>query len=74
MTLEDVKKILDAEVIAGGDLLHKSVKMACGSDLMSDVLAFVKSDSHGDISLESPGLQTHGGHRPDHTHACHRAS
>ncbi len=45
MTLEDVKRILDAEVIAGGDLLHKSVKMACGSDLMSDVLAFVKSDS-----------------------------
>lgn len=45
MTLEDVKKILDAEVIVGGELLHKEVKMVCGSDLMSDVLSFVKSGS-----------------------------
>lgn len=42
--LEDVKKILEAEVIAGGELLHKDVKTACGSDLMSDVLAFVKPE------------------------------
>ena len=45
VTLEDVKKILNAEVVAGGEFLHRNVKMACGSDLMSDVLAFVKSDS-----------------------------
>ena len=45
MTLEDVKKILDAEVIVGEELLHKEVKMVCGCDLMSDVLAFVKSES-----------------------------
>ncbi len=44
VTLEDVKRILEAEVIAGDDLLHRDVKTACGSDLMSDVLAFVKSD------------------------------
>jgi predicted transcriptional regulator len=44
VTLEDVKRILEAEVIAGDDLLHRDVKMACGSDLMSDVLAFVKSE------------------------------
>jgi len=43
--LEDVRKILNAEFIACGELLHRNVKMACGSDLMSDVLAFVKSDS-----------------------------
>ena len=41
--LEDVRKILDAEFIACGELLHRDVKTACGSDLMSDVLAFVKS-------------------------------
>ena len=43
MTLEDVRKILDAEVIACGELLNRDAKTACGSDLMSDVLAFVKS-------------------------------
>ena len=43
VTLEDVRKILEAEVIACGELLQRDVPMACGSDLMSDVLAFVKS-------------------------------
>ena len=45
MILEDVKRILEAKVIVGGELLHKEVKMACGCDLMSDVLTFVKSES-----------------------------
>lgn len=44
MTLEDVRKILEAEVIACGELLQRDVTTACGSDLMSDVLAFVKSE------------------------------
>jgi hypothetical protein len=43
VTLEDARKILNAEFIACGELLHRDVKTACGSDLMSDVLAFVKS-------------------------------
>jgi predicted transcriptional regulator len=45
MTLEDIRRILDAEVIVGGDRLDQKIKMACGSDLMSDVLSFVKSES-----------------------------
>ena len=45
MTLDDVRRILEAEVIVGDDLLYKDVVMACGSDLMSDVLAFAKSGS-----------------------------
>lgn len=45
MTLEDVKKILEAEVIVGSNLLNQEVKMACGCDLMSDVLSFVKPES-----------------------------
>ncbi|MHC4559804.1 MAG: DRTGG domain-containing protein [Planctomycetota bacterium] len=45
MNLKDIKRILDAEVIAGTELLHEDIKMACGSDLMSDVLSFVRSGS-----------------------------
>ncbi len=45
MKLEDVKRILEAEVIVGDDLLSKDIVMACGSDLMSDVLSFVKSEA-----------------------------
>lgn len=45
MTIRDVKAILDAEVICGEELLDKEVHTACGSDMMSDVLAFVKDQS-----------------------------
>ncbi len=44
MTLEEVKEILEAEVIVGNNL-QMEVKMGCGCDLMSDVLAFIKSES-----------------------------
>lgn len=42
MTLDEVKEILEAEVIVGGDLMGENVTIACGCDLMSDVLSFVK--------------------------------
>jgi predicted transcriptional regulator len=45
MTLDDIKRILEARVIVGNDLMGQDVVMACGSDLMSDVLSFVKSGS-----------------------------
>jgi len=45
MILEKIKKILKAEIIAGAKDLQMEIKMGCGCDLMSDVLAFVKSDS-----------------------------
>ncbi len=45
MTLEEVKEILKAEVIIGSGNLQMEIKMGCGCDLMSDVLAFIKSDS-----------------------------
>ena len=45
MILEDIRRILEAEVIVGDELLNRDVKMACGCDLMSDVLSFVKSGS-----------------------------
>ena len=43
--IKEIKKILEAEVITGVDLLETNVEMACGSDLMSDVLSFMKSES-----------------------------
>lgn len=42
MKLSEVKEILNAKVLTGEDLLDQEVHSACGSDLMSDVLAFVK--------------------------------
>jgi predicted transcriptional regulator len=42
MKLRDVKEILNAELIAGNDSLDREVDYAFSSDLMSDVLAYVK--------------------------------
>ncbi len=44
MTIADVKTILRAEVVCGENL-DTEVHNACGSDMMSDVLAFVKEQS-----------------------------
>lgn len=40
MKLREIKKLLDAEVVWGEELLDKEIEFAGGSDLMSDVLAF----------------------------------
>ena len=40
MTVADVGRILGAKVISGS-MLDTEVHNACGSDMMSDVLAFV---------------------------------
>ena len=42
MKLTEVKEILNAEVLTGEEFLDNEVFSACGCDLMSDVLAFVK--------------------------------
>lgn len=39
MTLEDIRKILEAEVIVGDEHLDKEIKIVAGADLLSDVLA-----------------------------------
>lgn len=44
MTIADVKEILKAEAVCGENL-DTEVRNACGSDMMSDVLAFVKNQS-----------------------------
>ena len=45
MTLADVKKILDAEVIVGEDKMNMEIIAGFAADLMSDVLAFAKEGS-----------------------------
>lgn len=42
ITLADIGNALQAEVVYGDDKLGEEVMYACGSDLMSDVLAFAK--------------------------------
>ena len=42
MTIRQVMEIVDGKVLIGEDRLDTRVDTACGSDLMSDVLAFVK--------------------------------
>ena len=44
MTVQEVARILDAEVLAGGNM-DTEIKTACGSDMMSDVLAYVKDQA-----------------------------
>lgn len=44
MTVKKIVEILDGRVFAGEDSLDREVGSACGADLMSDVMAFVKED------------------------------
>lgn len=44
MKVNEIIEILKAEVLNEGDM-DQEVKSACGSDMMSDVLAFVKDQS-----------------------------
>lgn len=45
MTLEDARRVLGARVLVGENCLEQEVGTVCGSDMMSDVLAFSKDHS-----------------------------
>ena len=45
MTVRDVREVLVARVLAGEEYMDREVRSACGSDMMSDVLAFSKDHS-----------------------------
>ncbi len=45
MKISMIKELLEAEVVCGEELLGNHVYSACGSDMMSDVLAFVKDQA-----------------------------
>ena len=45
MKISTIRDLLEAEVLCGEDRLGTHVYSACGSDMMSDVLAFVKDQA-----------------------------
>ena len=50
MKIRQIAALLGAEVLTGEGLLEEEALSACGSDMMSDVLAYVK-----DQGVLSPG-------------------
>ncbi len=42
MTLDEIRRILNCEVLNGDENLNEEVTSGCGADLMSDVLAFAR--------------------------------
>ena len=45
MKISEIKDLLDAKVLCCEDHIDREVYSACGCDLMSDVLAFVKDQA-----------------------------
>ncbi len=45
MNLREVQKLLEARVLGGEEFLDRQIESCCGSDMMSDVLAFTKSNT-----------------------------
>ncbi len=45
MKISTIKELLNADVICNEQLLSNDVNSACGSDMMSDVLAYVKDQA-----------------------------
>ena len=45
MKISEIKSILNAELICGEEFIENEVHTACGSDMMSDVLAYVKEQA-----------------------------
>ena len=45
MKIKEVVTLLNAEILCGEDRLDTEIHTACGSNMMSDVLAYVKDQS-----------------------------
>ena len=45
MKMSKIVELLNAKVLCGEELLENEVHSACGSDMMSDVLAYVKDQA-----------------------------
>lgn len=45
MTIREIASVLDGQILCEGSSLDTQIQTVCGSDMMSDVLAFVKNQS-----------------------------
>ncbi len=54
MLLKEIKECLDAALLTKGGLSNIEIDMACGCDLMSDVLSFAKAGALLLTGLTSP--------------------
>ncbi len=45
MKISEIQELLNAEIVCGEESLDREVSSACGSDMMSDVLAYVKDQA-----------------------------
>lgn len=45
MKISTIRDLLNAKIVCGEDMLESDVFSACGSDMMSDVLAYVKDQA-----------------------------
>ena len=45
MKISTIQELLEADVVCGEEYLDHEVHSACGSDMMSDVLAYVKDQA-----------------------------
>lgn len=51
MTLREIQKLLDAEVISGKELLDREINHAFAADLLSDVLAIARRGAEGALLI-----------------------
>ncbi len=54
MKIAEIMKVLNADIVCGESHLDTDVISACGSDMMSDVLAFVKEQAAMLTGLVNP--------------------
>ena len=54
MTIAQIMTVLGADLLTQGADIHKEVHTACGSDMMSDVLAYVKDQAVLVTGLNNP--------------------
>ena len=45
MKVKELKEIVEGTIVYGEDFIDRDVAAACGSDMMSDVLAYVKEQA-----------------------------
>ncbi|MEG1501046.1 MAG: DRTGG domain-containing protein [Clostridiales bacterium] len=54
MIIKDIQEILSAQIFCCEDQLNQEIHCACGSDMMSDVLAFAKDQGVLLTGLNNP--------------------